>query len=285
MPIEKQLWTDIILEQPIQQDDFLSESEDLSDLVDNNTLHLADAGVEPEVFVDNDTYPVGIVSRDDTPVELSLHTLDTKNTDVRRIEEKESSYKKMESVARGHRNALLRKRRAMAAHNWAPLKDGDTTPVLITTGTADTGGRKRLTFDDLERLEARFRDQEVDMGNLVLVLTSTHLADLKNEDRKLYRECMKVKKIGNFRVDSYPHLPYYDTTTGQKQAFGAAPGATSSMASIAWVKPEVMRATGDTEPFVRYNDPEARGDILGYQQRFTALPMRNKYIGAIYSGS
>lgn len=56
------------------------------------------------------------------------------------------------------------------------------------------------------------------------------------------------------------------------------------MASIAWIKTEVMRATGDTDVFHREKDPEARGDILGYQQRFTALPLRNKYIGAIYSG-
>lgn len=64
MPINKEVWTDIIKEQPIQQDDFLNESEDLSALVEYNTLHLAEAGVEPEVFIDNDTYPVGIVARD-----------------------------------------------------------------------------------------------------------------------------------------------------------------------------------------------------------------------------
>ena len=51
MPIEKELWVDIIKEQPIQEGDFLNESEDLSALVDNNTLHLAEAGVEPEVFL------------------------------------------------------------------------------------------------------------------------------------------------------------------------------------------------------------------------------------------
>lgn len=67
MPIEKELWVDIIKEQPIQEGDFLNESEDLSALVDNNTLHLAEAGVEPEVFIDNDTYPVGIVQREDVP--------------------------------------------------------------------------------------------------------------------------------------------------------------------------------------------------------------------------
>lgn len=284
MAIEKQIWTEIICEQPIAEDSFLLASEDMSELVENNTIHLADAGVEPEVFIDNDTYPVGIVSREDVPVELPLHTFDTKNTVVRNIEEMESAYKKMESVTRGHKRALARKSALFAAFNWCPLKDGIHTPVLETTGVADATGRKRLTFDDLDALEIRFRDLEVDMTKLVLVLNSTHLADLKSEDRKLYKECMKDNRIGNFTVFTYPNLPYFDVTTKQKQAFGSAKGADSSMASLAYVRTEVMRARGTTEPFIREKDPEARGDILGYQQRFTALPLRNKYIGAIYSG-
>ena len=284
MAIAKETWTDIILEQPIADDSFLLASEDMSELVENNTIHLADAGVEPEVFIDNDTYPVGIVARDDVPVELSLHTFDTKNTVVRNVEEIESSYKKLESVTRGHKRALARKSALFAAHTWCPLQDGEFTPVLVTTGAVDANGRKRLTFDDLDALETRFRDLEVDMSKLVLVLNSEHLADLKAEDRKLYKECLKDGKVGNFKLYTYPTLPYFDVTTKKKQAFGSAKGASSSMASLAYVQTEVMRARGTTEPFIREKDPEARGDILGYQQRFTALSLRNKYIGAIYSG-
>lgn len=283
MPINKEVWTDIIKEQPIQQDDFLNESEDLSALVEYNTLHLAEAGVEPEVFIDNDTYPVGIVAREDVPKDIMLHTLDTKNTVVRNVEQMEMSYDKMKSVVRGHSNALLRRRRALAAYNWCPLQDGEFTPVLVTTGEL-VNGRRRLTFDDLDLLEAKFEALEVDLSQLRLALTTEHKADLKAENRKLYKECMKDGKIGNFQVYTYPHLPLFDTTTGKKQTFGSAKGENSAMASIAWIKTEVMRATGDTDVFHREKDPEARGDILGYQQRFTALPLRNKYIGAIYSG-
>lgn len=282
MPIEKQLWTDIILEQPIQKDDFMSESEDMSALVDHHTLNLAEAGVEPEVFIDNSTYPVGIVSREDAPKEILLHTLDTKNTVVRNIEKMQAAYDKMKSVTLGHVNALTRKRRAMAAYNWSPLQNGEMTPVLVTTGEL-VGGRRRLTFDDLDNLELRFKALEVNLEDLRIVLTPEHEYDLKAENRKMYKECMKDGKIGNFKVFSYPHLPYFDTTTGKKQAYGSAKGANSSMASVAWIRSEVCRAVGATESYIREKDPEARGDILGYQQRFTALPMRNKYIGAIYS--
>lgn len=282
MPIEKELWTDVILEHPIQPDDFLNESQDMSSLVEYNTLHLAEAGVEPEVFIDNNTYPVGIVTREDAPKDILLHTLDTKNTVVRNVEQIQASYDKVKSVSLGHANALLRKRRALAAYNWCPLQNSDTTPVIATTGEL-VDGRRRLTFDDLDRLEVKFKALEVDMTQLRLALTPEHEADLKAENRKLYKEYMKDGKIGNFKVYTYPHLPLFDATTGKKQAFGSATGENSTMASIAWIRSEVMRATGTIDVFHREKDPEARGDILGYQQRFSALPLRNKYIGAIYS--
>ena len=89
------------------------------------------------------------------------------------------------------------------------------------------------------------------MTQLCLVLTTEHEADLKSENRKLYKEYMRDGKIGNFKVFSYPHLPLFDTTTGKKQAFGSAKGENSAMASIAWIRTEVMRATGTVDVFHR----------------------------------
>ncbi|MEG1763526.1 MAG: hypothetical protein RR256_07955, partial [Bacteroidales bacterium] len=56
-----------------------------------------------------------------------------------------------------------------------------------------------------------------------------------------------------------------------------------SQASLVYSDAEVCRATGELDVFAKYKDPEQRGDIFGYQQRFTALPIRGKYIGALYS--
>lgn len=86
----------------------------------------------------------------------------------------------MKSVVRGHSNALLRRRRALAAYNWCPLQDGEFTPVLVTTGEL-VNGRRRLTFDDLDLLEAKFEALEVDLSQLRLALTTEHKADLKAE--------------------------------------------------------------------------------------------------------
>lgn len=69
-----------------------------------------------------------------------------------------------------------------------------------------------------------------------------------------------------------------------KKAYGAAVTEdTDTQASLMYCDTEVMRAMGTTEVFAKYKDPEQRGDILGYQQRFTALPIRGKYTAALYS--
>jgi hypothetical protein len=284
MPVEKELWLPIIKEGMTPNTAFISRSVDLSENVDNNILHAAEEGVEPNVFIDNNVYPVPIVQRVDTPLDLPLHTFDSENTPVRNIEEKESAYGKMESVIRGHRRAIIKKTSMHAAHNWCPLQDSALTPVIATAGAVNASGVKRASFEDFLQLEAKFRALDVDMDSLVVVLNSVHLADLQAEDLKLYKQILAEKKLFSFSLFTYSKLPYFDTTAGQKKAFGSVPGANDTQASICYCDTEVWRASGETKMFVQYNDPKERGDVVGFQQRFSAYSFRNKYIGAIYSG-
>lgn len=285
MAIEKQIWIDLIKEGMTPDTSFLSRSVDMSDLVEHNKINLAEAGVEPNVIIDNKVYPVPTASREDAPLELPLHTFDTENTVVRNIEEKESAYPKMESVTRGHRRSLIRKTSANAAYNWCPTKDSDMTPVLAASGDISKAGYKKVSFEDFLNLEAKFRGLDVDMNSLVAVLNAYHLADLMAEDMKLYKEVLAAGKLFSFSLFSFNNTATFDGTTGQKKAYGAAADPTKdAISSLVYCDTEVMRASGDTEIFVTYKDPKERGDILGFQQRFTALPIRSKYIGAIYSG-
>ena len=263
---------------------FLSRSMDMTEFVEYNKLHLAEAGVDPDVLMDNDTYPVPTSQREDIPKELLLHTFDTKNTVVRNIEEKESAYAKMESVIRSHRNALIKRISSFAAHNWCPVQNGNFTPVIKSNGGVNSFGVKKVSFEDFLDMEAKFRALDVDMGTLVAVLNAVHLADLRKEDIKLYKEVMSSGKLFSFTLFTFSGLPYFDTATGKKKAYGSAPGVDDTQATLVYSDKEVMRAMGDTEVFAKYKDPEQRGDVVGFQQRFTAYSIRNKYIGAIYSG-
>ena len=283
MPIEKQIWISILMEGFYPNRTFLSRSVDMTAMVEYNKINLAEAGVAPEVLVDNTTYPVGTASRKDTPLELPLHTFDTKNTVVRNVEAMELSYDKMESVIRQHRDTLQAKTAAFAASSWSPQADKDLTPVRATSGEGNKRGVKALSFQDILDMDAWFRAQDVDPATMVAVLNPYHLADLMAEDMKMYREMLGGNRIFGFELFTFSQLPYYNATSGEKVAFGKATQATDTQCSLFYCANEVMRADGDIEVFARYRDPGERGDVIGFQKRFTALPIRNKFQAAIYS--
>lgn len=284
MAIEKQIWIDALMEGFMPDTSFLADSVDMSEHVEHNKINLAEAGIDPKVLIDNTDYPVATSSREDMPLELPLHTFDTENTIVRNIEQKELAYNKVDSVVRSHRNALLKKEAAFAAHNWCPTKNSEFTPVFATAGAVNKAGYKALSFEDILNIVSRYRMLDVDIATLVSVLSPIHHADLQAEDMKLYKEVLASGNIFGLKLHSFSRTPTFNSATGVRNAFGAAAADTDTVSSLVYCKTEVMRAVGTTDAFVTLADPGARGDILGYQQRFTALPIRGKYIGAIYSG-
>lgn len=283
MAIEKQIWISMLMEGFYPSRTFLTRSVDMTAMVEYNKINLVEAGVAPEVLVDNTTFPVPTASRTDTPLELPLHTFDTKNTVVRNVEAMELAYDKMDSVVRQHRNTLQTKTAAFAANSWAPQTNKDLTPVRTTNGNPNKQGLKALSFQDILDLDAWFRSQDIDPSTMVAVLNPYHLADLMAEDMKLYKEMLTGNKIFGFDLYTFSQLPYYNATSGTKVAFGTAAQDTDTQCSLFYCANEVMRADGDIEVFARYKDPEQRGDLIGFQKRFTALPIRNKYQAAIYS--
>lgn len=270
--LQKELWTDILLEKFYPDRSFLQRSRDLSDFVTYNTLNLAEVGADPNVLIDNATYPVPTVQRTDIPHTVALQTLDSENTVVRNVEEMEAAYGKMESVARQHREAIFKKAAQMAAYNWAPAQDNASNFVQQAAG----GGT--LSFDDIIDLAGRYDDVDAPKEGRILLLSPTHRRQLQKEDKKLYKQ---IYETGNafydFLVFSTSVTPTY--SAGVKNAMGAV----GDTASIAYLESEVCRAIGDMDMFYTPKDPGERGDIIGFQMRFLARSMRGKYAGAIYT--
>ena len=84
--LQKEIWTDILLEQFYPQNSFIAEARDMSSLVEYNTINLAEVGANPSVLIDNSSYPIAVTSRTDLPKTLALKTLDTTSTVVRNVE-------------------------------------------------------------------------------------------------------------------------------------------------------------------------------------------------------
>lgn len=284
--LNKEIWVAEIMEKFYPNWSFLKEARNMDEFVEYNTINLAEAGVDPDVLVNNDSYPIAFAARADVPLTLSLDTYDTENTVVRNVEEIESAYNKMQSVLSGHKNALLNFFSRKAAHAYSPASDSANTPVLATTGAAN-GGFKRMKLEDIIALSAKFDALDAPEGSRVLVLNPSHLHDLMTQELDLFKGFVQNSQgfeLFGFKVYKFSKTPLYNKTTGEKKAFGAvAAPSTDTISSFAFVNSEVMRAQGTVDMFPRIKDPEERGDIIGFQMRALAMPMRNKYIASVYS--
>lgn len=282
--LNKEIWIEDIREDFYGDDSWLSELVDMSEWVDNNTINLAEAGVDPDVLINNTSYPISTAQRTDTPLALPLDTYDTTNTKVRSIEIAELKYDKRASILRGHKNSLRMTIMMYGAHRIAPATNTANTPLIATTGANDGSGSRKITFNDLIELERRFDEMEAPAEGRILILSATHKAQLKEEDKAAFKDLMEMG-LHSFKVykQAEKRLPRYNRTNGVKVAWGASAGAEDVRASFAFQKDEVMRALGDTEMFARIKDPEERADIMGFQQRGLVMPIRQKALAAIYS--
>lgn len=139
--LAKEVWINQLTKKFYPDSSFLNYTKDFSSLVENDAINMADAGVDPDVLINNTTYPIQVVNRVDTPIRIELDLFETKNTLVRRPEAIEYSYDQLESVLMGHRNKLRARTAEKAAHAFAPLKDSEFTPVISTTG--ETSGTRK----------------------------------------------------------------------------------------------------------------------------------------------
>jgi hypothetical protein len=281
--LNKEIWIPDILEKFYPDTSFLSYSKDLSAWVNVNKLNLQEAGIDPRVYVDNEEYPIPIVARTDIPHEIVLKRFDTENTVHVNAIEIEESAEKRQSVIEGHRNALRQKFARLAAFNWAPMVNGENTPVAPTTGEVNVRGYNALTFEDVLDMEVRFDELEIPVEERILVLNAQHIADLRRQDLNMFKAVFSENKLFTFTVVRSSLNPRYNGTTGVKLAWDAPVSNTDAPSSLAYHKNSVARAQGTVDMYSRLSDPQYRGDIVGFNMRGIAVPVTGKFIGAIYS--
>jgi len=287
--LRKEVWVKQLQENWYPESSFLSYVKDFTPLVDNDAINMQEAGIDPEVLINNTTYPIAIAQRTDAAIKITLDLFETKNTLVRNPDVIEYSYDQLESVLMGHRNTLRSSTAQKAAHAFAPAANSTFTPVIKTTGEATAGGlRQRLNIEDILTMKENFDVLDIPFEDRFLVLHPSHLTDLILQDTKIFKDITDIvnglpKRFAGFNMLQFSKPAIYNTTTMQKKAFGAVPAVTDGFCSFAYYKPEVMKADGLVKMYKRDNDPEERGTIVGFDKRFIALPIRNKGIGAIVS--
>lgn len=187
----------------------------------------------------------------------------------------------------GHRSTLRAATAKKAAHAFAPASDSSYTPVITTTGDV-VGKRKRLAINDILSLKERYDDMNIPLEERYLILNPKHVSDLILFDVKAFKDIVDLqdgtpRRFASFNILQTSVTPIYNSTTLAKCGFTDEAAETDTFCSFSFCGSEVMKADGEVYMYLRENDPEERGSIVGFDKRFIAMPIRNKGIGAIVS--
>ena len=272
------------------QGSFLEGIPDYSSRVSGETIHLVDVGGDPDVLVNNTTYPIPIQDLEDGDIAIGLDKFQTKATRVTDDELYGISYDKFGSVVERHRDSIQTHKLKKFAHALAPYSHTAKTPIVQTSGATETAsGRKKLTLNDIIALKRAFDNMEVPEGGRRLVLCPDHVNDLLELDQsfrdKYYNYTTgKLTNMYGFEIYTFVNTPYFNKS-GVKLAYNATPTATDHKGSIAYYVHRMFRASGSTKMYYSEatTSPTTQENLVNFRNYDIALPKKMEAIGAIYS--
>lgn len=282
--VYKEIWTGEMVKalRGMMDGSWLDGVPDNSSLVENDVIHLVDVGVDPDVLVNNTTYPIPLQSLDDSDIAISLDKFQTKVTPITDDELYAISYDKISRVKESHSNAINDSKFAKAAHALCATENTAKTPVLTTSGNHDAvTGRIKFTINDIVKMKAALDNLGVPADSRRLVLCADHVNDLLEteqsfkEQYNINRGDGKVGRLYGFDIYEYANTPYY-TTAGKKKNLGATTSTGEFHCSFAFYTKRVFKATGTTKMYWSHaeNDPEYQRNKVNFRHYFICMPKK-----------
>ena len=293
--VYKEIWTGEVVKalRGFLEGTWLDGIPDSSSLVDgNDVIHLVDAGVDPDVLINNTTYPITLQELNDEDIALQLDKFQTKVTPITDDELYAISYDKMGRVKESHANAIHDAKLKKAAHSFCAQTNTAKTPVLKTTGAKDAAtGRLRLVPTDLVRLKDALDKLGVPSENRRLVLCTDHVNDLLLSDQSfkeqynIDRNTGKIGHLYGFDIFEYANTPIY-TTAGAKKKLTEQATTGEFNCSFAFYTKRVFKATGSTKMYfsAAETDPEYQRNKINFRHRFLAMPKKADAGAVMMSG-
>lgn len=264
------------------------------------SIHLVDIGVDPNLLINNASYPIASAQRTDRDLVLALDKVETDNTTVTDDELEALPYDKNNSVMMQHQETLQEGRVEIGTHRLAPNANTASTPIIDTTGAADPTNTllKALAIKDIVSLKLKFDELRIPKMGRVLVLDPKHSRDLCLVDQvfeKQYHEIQSGRPLNlyGFQVFEYTANPFYaGATLGTyaKQAYGTVYNggvgvatARHRHASIAYYAPRQFKAMTTPKLYLdrAETNPEYRQSKLGFRMYFLAQSKLPQAVAAV----
>lgn len=288
-----EVWTGKIVEHFTHAENgtFMDGIPDYSQYAENDVIHLNDVSGDPDVLIDNTTYPLEVQTLEDNDVAVKLSKFETKATEIKDDDLHALSYDKIKLSKERHGNKLAEGRLDKAIHAFAPVKNTADTPVILTTGPV-VDGRKTLIRANILTLKNKLDKMKVPKRGRRLVLCSDHINDLLAEDQKFagqYHnyETGVISKMYGFDIYDFENCPLFGQNL-EKKAFGAIPAEGDCEASVFFYVPRMFKANGSTKMYYSEakTDPLNKRNLISFTNRFVALPQkREKACAAIVSAT
>lgn len=285
MALNKQIWLTTIQENFYPDNSFASKSVDDSAWVNNHTVHIPNAGAPSGVVKNRTTKPATVKQRTDNELTYDIDEFTSNPVHIPNIDTVELSYDKRQSVLQNDRMELQRQVHENLLVKWfnGTVYDttGDSTPAH--TSTAATGNRKKITKEDVHKLEIKFNQDNVPHEGRYLLLDSIMYADLL--DSLTEKELMSFQQQANVAEGTMGKLYSFNvmersqvlrTKADRKSIleWGADGVAQECAAGLAWQQGCVSRATGDLKMFDDTDNPLYYGDIYSFLMRAGGSPRR-----------
>lgn len=298
--VYREIWTGELVEsfQPEINASFLSEIPDESRWVqssgggENQVIHLVDIGADPEVLINNTTYPIGYETLADGDIAFNLDKFQTKATKVTDDELYAITYDKIAVVNKKHKNAILAKKFGKAIHALAPASNTTATPIVLTSGAA-VAGKKTCSVNDIISLAGALNDAGVpDDGNRILVLNTQHVTGILKEVKNFYQDFANIgtgqvrSLFYGFKVYVYHNNPVYLASNATKVSYGAIYNpALHNVASVAFYAPDMFRAEGQTKMYYDEPDTQNQASAVNYRHYYLVSPKKARAIGALLTAN
>ena len=253
---------------------------DVTQMGEENIIHIPTSEFNPEVLINNKTYPIAIENYTDDEVIVKLDKYQTQATKVTDDQVMGASYNKIDAVTKTHTNAINARKYKKAIHALAPDDNTAKTPVLQIKGT-------ECTYEDLVALKDKCDELEWPEEGRRLVLCNKHwnalLKDRKNFGDQLinYKKGEVAPVIAGFEIKKYIASPQYAGT--KKKAFGEVPASGDKPASVCFVVDNIRKKTGLTKQYFSEakSDTVNQANLLNYRHYFIAVPVEKKFIAAL----
>lgn len=254
---------------------------DVTQMGEENVIHIPATHFSPEVLINNKTYPLALQEYDDETISIKLDKYQTKPTSVTDDQVIGANYDKIDAVTKAQTSSITARKYKKAIHAIAPDQQSETTPVLSLVGA-------KCTYNDLVALKRKCDALGWPEEGRRLVLCSDHFNDLLEDREKFGDQLVNYQQgkvspiIAGFEIKTYIAMPKYKAN-GEKRTFGEVEEPTDKTASVAFVVSNIVKKTGLTKQYFSEakSDPQNQKSLLSYRHYFIAVPVEKKFVAAL----